>query len=243
MNREYHEWFSPYLGRKMELLVFGYGGARMLVFPTLRGHFYQYENHGMVQVLRNRIQGGLLQLFCVDSMDLEILYNRSLSPRDRILLYMEFEKYILHEVLPFSEGMNPNPSLTAHGCSLGASHALNIAFRHPHLFTRLLALSGRYDLTQDFGGGFRDLFDHYYDDDVYFNTPSHFVPNLTDPVLLQQLRNLDITLAIGERDPFIENNRTLSQTLWDKGVWHAFHVWWGIAHGFEHWREMVRLYA
>jgi S-formylglutathione hydrolase FrmB len=69
-------------------------------------------------------------------------------------------------------GINPNPSLTAHGCSLGASHAVNIAFRHPHLFTHVLALSGRYDLARDFGGGFRDLFDGYYDDNVY-SQPFH----------------------------------------------------------------------
>jgi len=62
-------------------------------------------------------------------------------------------------------------------------------------------------------------------------TPSHFIPNLTDPVLLQQLRNLRIALAIGELDPFVENNRLFSQTLWDKGIWHAFYVWWGKAHG------------
>ena len=27
MNREYHKWFSPRLGRDMEMLVFGHGGT------------------------------------------------------------------------------------------------------------------------------------------------------------------------------------------------------------------------
>ena len=96
-------------------------------------------------------------------------------------------------------------------------------------------------MTKSFAG-FRDLLDGYYDDDVYFNTPCHFMPNLTDPRLLEQLRRLDITIVIGESDAFIENNLALSQTLWDKGVWHAFHVWNGYAHSPRRWCEMVRLY-
>jgi esterase/lipase superfamily enzyme len=242
VNREYHKWLSPNLGREMELLVFGNCGLRVLVFPTWSGRFYQYEDHGMVKVLRDRLEGGAIQLFCVDSFDSNTLYNNDISSRERILRHLNFEKYILDEVLPFSESKNPNPSLTSHGCSLGAFHAVNIAFRHPNRFNGILALSGRYDLTRSFNG-FPDLFDGYYDDDVYFNTPNHFIRNLTDPEMLTQLRRLNITLAVGEADVFLENNRALSQALWDKGIWHAFRVWAGKAHDFHHWREMLRLYA
>ncbi len=242
LNREYHKWFSHNLGREMELLVFGHAGARVLVFPTWRGRFYQHEDNGMVEVLRDRLEDGALQLLCVDSFDSHALYNQEISPRERILRHMNFEKYILQEVLPFSEKKNPNPSLTVHGCSLGAFHAVNLAFRHPDRFTGVLALSGRYDLTRSFDG-YLDLFDGYYDDDIYFNTPCHFIPNLTDTELLKRLRKLDITLAVGERDVFLENNRAFSQALWDKGIWHAFRVWTGKPHDFDHWREMIRLYV
>lgn len=241
MNREYHKWLSDNLRCEMELLVFGHAGVRVLIFPTWRGRFYQYEDNGMVEVLRDRLEHGTLQLFCVDSFDAQSLYNREVLPRERIMRHIDFERYILHEVLPFSERRNPHLSLTAHGCSLGAFHAVNIAFRHPTRFNGVVALSGRYDLTRWFGG-IPDLFDGYYDDDIYFNTPSHFIPNLTDPELLKQLRRLDITLIVGEGDAFVENNRALSQALWDKGVWHAFRVWAGTAHSFRHWREVLRLY-
>lgn len=241
LNREQHKWFSRNVNRDMELLVFGHAGVRMLVFPTWGGRFYQYEDNGMVEVLRDRLEGGALQLFCVDSYDSHALYNHEISPRERILQQMSFERYILEEVLPFSERKNPNPSLTAHGCSLGAFHAVNMAFRHPNRFSGVLALSGRYDLTRSISG-FLDLFDGYYDDDIYYNTPGHFIVNLTDPELLKQLRKLNITLAVGERDAFFENNRDFSQALWDKGIWHAFRVWSGKPHDFDHWREMLRLY-
>ena len=35
MHREYIKWFSPSLHRNMEMLVFGHGGAPLLVFPAL----------------------------------------------------------------------------------------------------------------------------------------------------------------------------------------------------------------
>lgn len=242
LNREYHRWFSRHLGRVMELLVFGHAGVRVLVFPTWRGRFHQYEDNGVVDVLRRSLADGALQLFCVDSFDSHAMYNQEISPRERIVRHLSFERYILEEVLPFSEGKNPHPSVAVQGCSLGAFHAVNIAFRYPDRFDSVLALSGRYDLTRSFDG-YHDLFDGYYDDDIYFNMPSHFIPNLTDVELLRKLRRLNITLGVGERDVFLENNRTLSLALWDKGVAHTFRLWQGKSHNFDNWREMVRLYT
>jgi esterase/lipase superfamily enzyme len=58
----------------MELLVFGHGGARVIVFPTREGRFFDYENFGLVASLSHRIEAGRIQLFCVDSVDSESLY-------------------------------------------------------------------------------------------------------------------------------------------------------------------------
>ncbi|MDW8326903.1 MAG: hypothetical protein RMK99_10080, partial [Anaerolineales bacterium] len=69
MNREYHRWYSPHLNRDMELLLFGYGGARMLVFPTSLGRFYEWEDRGMIEALREHLERGWIQMFCVDSVD------------------------------------------------------------------------------------------------------------------------------------------------------------------------------
>ena len=37
MRRDYHKWYSPELGREMELLVFGHDGLPVIVFPTSQG--------------------------------------------------------------------------------------------------------------------------------------------------------------------------------------------------------------
>lgn len=241
MNREYHKWWSPQLQRDMELLVFGHAGAKVLVFPTRRGRFYEYENMGMVKVLADKIEQGHLQLYCVDSVDAESFYCDWAHPSGRIQRHIAFEDYILNEVLPFMNGRNPHECVISHGSSLGAFHATNIVLRHPHLFKKLVAFSGRYDLTLAIES-FNDLLDGFYNDDVYFHTPVHFLPNLDCNLYLSHLRNIDITFTIGNEDPFLDNNKQLSEILHQKGVNHQFIIWDGRAHCPRCWRRMAAIY-
>lgn len=242
MKREYHRWHSPHLGRDMEILVFGHAGAKVLVFPTRDGRFYEYENIGIVRSLAHKLDDGQLQLFCVDSIDHDSVYCFWKHPAERIRRHAQFEAYVLNEVLPFMASVNPHPCTISHGCSLGGYHATNIALRHPHLFQKLCAFSGRYDLTLNVES-FRDLFDGYYDDNIYFNNPSHFLPGLNCEERLQHLRAMDIVLTIGREDPFLDNNYQLSRILHEKGIHHALHVWDGRAHRASAWRRMAPLYV
>src|SRR5215813_3400008 len=100
MVREYHKWFSPRLGRDMELLVFGHAGAAVLVFPTREGRFFDYENWGLVGALGEHVESGRMRLFCVDSLDAEALYCRCRPPQERIARARQYEGYILEEVVP-----------------------------------------------------------------------------------------------------------------------------------------------
>ncbi len=242
VNREYHRWYSPRLERDMEILVFGHAGAKVLVFPTRDGRFHEYEDLGLVESLRHKMEAGQLQLYCVDSLDHESFYCNWCHPGGRIRRHAQFEEYILNEVMPLMASKNSHPCTIAHGCSLGAFHAVNIAFRHPHLFCKVAAFSGRYDLNLNVDG-FRNLFDGYYDDDVYHNTPTHFLPNLRCPWRIDNLRRMDIVLTIGDADPFLDNNRHLSWLLGQKGISHNLDVWQGRAHRGRYWREMAPLYV
>ncbi len=225
----------------MELLVFGHAGAKVLVFPTREGRFFDYENWGLVDALRCSIDSGYIRLFCVDAVDSESLYCHSAPPSHRVHRHRKYEAYILEEVVPFMRSENGSPSLIAHGCSIGAYHAMNLALRHPSLFCKVVALSGRYDLTSSCGQ-FSDLFSGYYSEDVYFITPNHFLPNLNDPRFLELIRRMDITLAVGENDPFLCSNRVLSQRFAEKDVPHRLAIWPGEAHRARYWREMAPHY-
>ena len=111
MNREYHKWYSSRLGRDMELLVFGHAGLPVLVFPTSGGRFYEFEDRGMIGALAGRVDRGDLQFYCVDSVDMESWYNRNVPPRWRIARHVQYEDYLIHEVVPLVRIEKPRPAL------------------------------------------------------------------------------------------------------------------------------------
>lgn len=223
----------------MELLVFGHAGTPVLFFPTRSARFYDYENWDIVNALQDKLENGMLQLYCVDSIDIESFYAHK-HPADKIKRHLEYEQYILGEVIPLIRYKNPNPLTTA-GCSLGGYHAVNIAFKYPDFFCRVVGMSARYDLTLS-TPSFRDLLDGYFDDNIYYNMPSMFIPNLNDGDKLNQLRNIKITMVVGESDPFLENNLKLSNALKDKNVAHDLFIWEEEAHRPRYWKKMVQLY-
>jgi esterase/lipase superfamily enzyme len=225
----------------MELLIFGHAGAKVLMFPTRDGRFFEFEQLGIVQALADKVDAGHLQLYCIEGLANETFYDAARHPADRIRRHTAFENYVLNEVMPLMAMLNPHDCTIAQGCSLGAFQAANIAFRHPHLFRKLVALSGRYDLTMTVEH-FDDRLQGHYTEDVYFHTPTHFLPGLQDPGRLGDLRRMEVVLAVGDADPFLENNRHLSAILAAKGVHHNLHVWEGRAHRAGAWRKMTQLY-
>ena len=234
MNREYHRWYSPSLGRDMELLIFGHSGARVLVFPTSRGKFHEWEDFGMIAALADQLENGLLQIYCVDSVDAESWYAYHKPPAERVRRHIQYENYLLNEVLPLSTQKNSQPFLIVTGASFGAYHAMNFALRHPDITNRVIAMSGMYDIERWLGD--------YRDDNVYANCPCLYMPNEQDEERLKLIRQLDIILAVGAEDPNIANNRWFSDVLWSKNIWHAARVWDGWAHDLPWWQQMIRLY-
>ncbi len=232
MNREYLRWFSPNLDREMEMLVFGHAGEPVLIFPTSMGSFYEFEDRGMVKPLTERIERGEMQLFCVDSVDRESWYAREAHPADRVRRHLAYEQYILEEVLPLIRGrLSPEDQrITVTGCSLGAFHAAELAFRHPERVGRLIALSGKYDNSSFLNG--------YSDVGTYLTNPLAFLRNLTDEAYLDPMRHMDIVVVSGSDDPHIAEARNLSQVLWDRGIPNTLDVWDGWVHDWPYWEAM-----
>ena len=235
MHREYHRWYSPSLQREMELLIFGYSGARVLVFPTSKGKFYEWEDRGMVAALAEPLERGWFQLYCVDSVDAESWYAHWAHPSGRAFRHIQYEQYLLHEVLPLCRGKNLSPYLITAGASFGAYHAMNFGLRHPHLTNRILAMSGIYSVDK--------WTDGYSDDNIYFNNPMAYMANEHNPHRLYQLKMVDIIMTAGQADPNIDHNRQFSDLLWSKGVWHAFREWDGWAHDWPWWQKMLAMYV
>lgn len=241
MKRAYHKWYSPNLEKEMELLIFGHSGVKVLFFPPRMGRFYDYENWRIVESLEQKINNGEIQLYCVDSVDLESFYNDFSHPGYRIYRHTQYENYIINEVLPLANQVNSSSGLISAGCSLGAYHAVNIAMRHPHLFCKVVGMSGRYDLTES-KGYFQDLLSGYHNDSVYFNMPNQYLKNLSDQNIIDNLNRMDIVLAIGKEDLFLASNFLLSGILSGKGISHQLFEWDEEAHKARYWRKMVQIY-
>lgn len=118
MNREYLSWYSQRLHRDMEMLVFGHAGAKVLVFPTREGRFFEYEQLGLVASLAEKLQAGHLQLYCIEGLAADSLYGFHRHPADRIRRHAALEDYILNEVLPL---MRRRTRIAAPSCMDAAS--------------------------------------------------------------------------------------------------------------------------
>jgi len=210
MNREFQRGFSREMQRDTELLVFGHGGTPMIVFPTSMGKFFEYEDRGMIGVLAPKLESGELQIFCPDGIDGESWYNKQAHPRYRVLRHLQYERYILHELLPYIKSRNQSGQLAVTGCSFGGYHAANFSFKHPDAVTHLVCMSGSYDIHQ--------FLDGYYDDDCYFNCPPDYLQGISDNWFLSRYRHMKIVLGSSDWDMCLDANVKLSALLNAKGV-------------------------
>jgi esterase/lipase superfamily enzyme len=137
--------------------------------------------------------------------------------------------------VPLVRRKNPDPRLISLGCSFGGYHAVNIALRHPEIFTGLFSISGAYDLT-----GFLD---GYYDQDCYYNLPTHYLPNLTDRWFLDRFRRSSYLFTTGWDDQCLAQNQNLDKILNALEVPHKLSIWDSLnTHDWPTWQRMVREY-
>jgi esterase/lipase superfamily enzyme len=235
LNREYHKWFSPRLQHDMELLVFGHAGVPAIVFPTSGGRFFEFEDRRMVDAISWKIERGEIQLYCVDSVDGESWYNRRARPRTKIVRQLQFQSYIMDEVIPLIRQKNGDSHLIALGCSFGGYHAVNIAMRHPEVFTGFLSMSGAFEMGNFLRG--------YYDNDVYFNTPPHYLANMNDPWFLEKYRRHTYLLCTGWDDQCLRQNQQLSTVMGQRGIPHQLWIWETYnSHDWPTWAKQMQQY-
>jgi esterase/lipase superfamily enzyme len=188
----------------------------------------------MIDAVGGKYDNGELQAFCVDSVDAQSWYNKSVSPAQRAARHVQYDRYLVEELVPFVRMRNASP-IGVTGCSFGGYHSVNFALRHPDLVTSCVSMGGAFDIHQFLNG--------YYDDNCYYNCPPDFLPNLQDPWFLNRYRRMKIVLATGETDICLEENRRLSGIMAAKGIPHYLDVWGdGTGHDWPWWEQMARKY-
>jgi esterase/lipase superfamily enzyme len=236
MRREYIAWDSPALRRRMELLWFGGAGYPMVWFPTSQGRFYQNEDFGLVGAVADAIDGGRLQVCCVDSVDAESFYAKEKHPADRIRRHDQYDSYLASEVVPFvrSKG-NWGGRVGMLGCSFGAYHAANFGFRHPDLCDKVVGFSGKYDI--------HGFLDGYWDELCYFHCPAAYVPNM-DGEWVGRLSSIDICIVTGATDNILSGTTEMLRILNEKRIRNRGSVWDApYGHDWPWWKEQIRHYV
>jgi esterase/lipase superfamily enzyme len=177
-------------------------------------------------------------VFSINSINTESWLNDHLDPRYKVLRHKQFNSYVFNEVVPFirSNTSEETPIIVC-GASFGALHSMNLFLQRPDIINGVIAMSGVYDLTYYTNG--------YFDEDVYFNSPQHYMPNLADHEILEQIRkssHLHILSGSGAyEDP--DSARNFAGILYNKGIWYELDIWgqeW--PHDWNTWRAMLPHY-
>ncbi len=234
MKKEQHQWFSPALQKDMPVTAYGHYGFALLMVPTAAADHLEYERFELIRYLAPFIEAGKLKVFSVNSINTESWMNKQMEGAHKAIRHNQFNSYMVDEVVPFirTHTSDQTPIIVC-GASFGAFHSMNLFLKRPDVFGGVIAMSGVYDLME--------YTDGYYDEQVYFNSPIHYIPNLGDHSILENIRKGKIIIATGSgdhEDP--EANRRFSGVLHAKSIPHALEVWgseW--KHDWPTWKKML----
>lgn len=238
MIRHLSSWYSPSLNKEMPIAAYGDYGFALLLVPTAAADYLEYERFQLLDHIAPFIDSGKVRVFSIDSINTESWMNNEMNPRDKAIRQQQWNNYVFEEVVPFirTNTSAETPIITC-GASFGALHSMNLFLKRPDIINGVLAMSGVYDLTEYTKG--------YFDDDVYFNSPMHYMPNLTDHHLLEQIRqsrHIHILSGAGAyEDPAASGK--FAKVLYDKGIWYELDIWgpdW--PHDWNTWRAMLPHY-
>jgi esterase/lipase superfamily enzyme len=238
MKREITSWYSPALQQEMPIVSYGHYGFSVLLVPTAGADYLEYERFQLMETLEPLISSGKLRVFSINSVNKESWLNNEMLGEHKAIRQNQFNQYVFEEVLPFIKNATSGetPIITC-GASFGALHSMNLFLKRPDLIDGVIAMSGVYNLSEYTKG--------FHDEQVYYNSPAHYVPNLTEEWYLDNIRksqHIHIVSGAGDyEDP--QASRDFSGILHRKGIAHKLDIWgeeW--KHDWPTWRAMLPHY-
>ena len=235
MHRSITSWHSPSLNKEMPLVTYGHYGFALLLIPTAGADYLEYERFRLIDALAPSINSGKMKVFSIDSINKESWLNREMQGEHKGIRHNQYNHYVFNEVIPFiKNSTSPETPVYVSGASLGALHSMNLFLKRPDLINGTIAMSGVYNLME--------YTDGFYDEQVYFNSPVHYMPNLTDPHILNQIRksgHIHILSGSGSHEA-PGAARELAQILEQKEIACDLSIWgseW--SHDWPTWRAML----
>ncbi|MBK8444841.1 MAG: esterase [Sphingobacteriales bacterium] len=230
MKEQYIKWHSPNLSGEIDCLVFGDRGLPVIAFPTSMGSVQQNKDFGLIGSAWWFVQNGLVKIYSVGAVDKYSWYNKKIHPAERVKNHMWYDRMIYEELVPRCLAETGHSKVATAGCSFGGYHATNFGFRHPDKVRYILNMGAAFDIRSHLNG--------YYDENVYFNNPTDFMPHCWD----DHFRELFVFLGVGEHDFCLDANQKMSNLLTQKNIGNWLDVRPGQVHDWPAWREMFPHY-
>jgi esterase/lipase superfamily enzyme len=238
MQRFIDGWYSPRLNKHMEIATYGHYGTALLLVPTAAADYLEYERFMLIDSIRKYIDEGKVKVFSINSINMESWLNNDMHPRHKAIRHQQFNEYVFNEVIPYVRNATSlETPIIISGASFGALHSMNLFLKRPDLINGVIAMSGCYDLTA--------YTDGYFDDDVYFNSPEHYVPELNDDWYLSRIKNAHKILISAGSGAYEkpELTRRFAVKLAQKDINHELDIWGhDMPHDWDTWRKMLPYY-
>lgn len=235
--KEVERWYSPRVEQNVQLARWGHFGAPVLLFPTAGGDAEEVERFHLIGALQPLLEAGRIKVYSIDSVAGRAWISNEHSGEYCSRLQNLFDAYIYQEVTPAirRDCRSDSIEIITAGASIGAFNAAASVCRHPDVFKLAIAMSGTFDLSKYLNGRLNQ--------DFYFSSPLHFLPNLEGPIL-DLLRTRLILLPSGEGDyEDIGESWRLAGVLGAKGIPNRVDSWGkGYRHDWTTWREMLPKY-
>lgn len=239
MYRDAIYYHSNVLGEDLGVIVYGMTGYPIIVFQTQDSKCTNYEDFGMISELADYIDGGKVQLFCVDSIDQESWSNTNGDKSWRAQRQEDYFRFVTDELVPYvhdRNGSDLRPLAT--GCSMGATHSAIAALRRPDLFQGCIALSGVYRTSFFFGD--------WMDENLYMNDMVqmlHDLPADHPYIHLYNHRSLCFCVGQGAWEDGLSDLRDMDASFKRLGI-SAWCDFWGydVNHDWPWWKKQMRYF-
>lgn len=239
MHIESYLYYSNILNKDMRVNIYGTKGLPVLAFPTQNSMADNYESFGLINEIADYIDGERIQVFSVDSVDLESWSSHGEASWSTARQEQYF-KFITEELVPWiNEHKDSFCAPFTFGCSMGANHAAICFLRRPDLFSGMLSLSGVFTSRYFFGD--------YSDENLYNNSPEMFLTNMPkDHPYIDLYNQRKMIFCIGQgawEDSGLPTYKYLEYLCNEKGI-HAWFDYWGsdVNHDWPWWLKQIRYF-
>ena len=236
-KKDVFRWYSPHIERDVQLVRWGEIGTPVLLFPTAGGDAEEVERFHLIRMLEPLMDAGRIKVYSTDRVAGKAWISGEHSGEYCSKLQNLYDTFIYKEVGDAirKDCNSPDIEIVAAGASIGAFNAVATVCRHPDVFKLAIAMSGTFDLSKYLEGRFNQ--------DFYFSSPLHYLPDLSGPQLETLQRRL-VLLPTGEGDyEDIGESWRIARVLGAKGIPNRVDPWGPeYHHNWVTWREMLPKY-